>query len=339
MKVVDRKQSLWNKTHHFIEALSTLACGWGEMKIMSPDSFRISFQNIGLLANCCWTKILERMSLVLSYAIGHGSTMSQQGLGKSIPTEPERWTGTSLAIWYVDQYQAHQNSPSPFFCITAELSLKPQAVVDVQWRPSGPVSEWKQINAWVVGESLSYMIFRFRCPLPNAKRILSRLWWTDCCSQVLILRPTCTFIAFLLLCFQVQTKSLLNYCRRDRRSLLFFRVDTYHRNMKIIARENWVCVRRTGISEYGASRRVRQCHALGILAFKVPRSSRLKPRGWSCRVWQIRCKTPGQPCCQHVRRPRSQILSAEERNSILCGVYRVHQRRLVHIQISKPWCR
>ena len=169
---------------------------------MSSDSFRIRFQNIGLLGNCCWTKILERMSLVLSYAIGHGSTMSQQGLGKSIPKkEPERWTDTSLAI-YVDQYQAHQNSPSPFFCITAELSLKPQAVVDVQWRPSGPVSEWKQINAWVVGESLSYMIFRFRCPLPNAKRILSRLWWTDCCSQVLILRPTymhlyCLFIALL----------------------------------------------------------------------------------------------------------------------------------------------
>ena len=135
------------------------------MKIMSPDSFHISFQNIGLLANCCWTKILERMSLVLSYAIGHGSTMSQQGLGKSIPKkEPERWTGTSLAIWYVDQ--AHQDSPSPFVCITAELSLKPQAVVDVQWRPSGPVSEGKQINAWVVGESLSYTIFRFRCPLP-----------------------------------------------------------------------------------------------------------------------------------------------------------------------------
>jgi len=141
--------------------------GWGEMKIMSSDSFRIRLQNIGLLANCCWTKILERMSLVLSYAIGHGSTMSQQGLGKSIPKkEPLRWTGTSLAIWYVEQYQAHQTSPSPFFGITAELSLKPQAVVDVQWRPSGPVSEWKQINAWVVGESLSYMIFRFRCPLP-----------------------------------------------------------------------------------------------------------------------------------------------------------------------------
>ena len=104
------KQSLWNKTHHFFDALSTLACGWGEMRIMSPDSFRIRFENIGLLAICCWTKILERMSLVLSYAIGDGSTMSQQGLGKSISTESLQWTGTSLAMWSVDQYPTHQNS-------------------------------------------------------------------------------------------------------------------------------------------------------------------------------------------------------------------------------------
>lgn len=145
----------------------------------------------------------------------------------------------------------------------------------------------------------------------------------------------CLFIA--LLSGSDQEPSQLLSAGQEIPSL--FRVDTYHKNMKIIVREKWVCVCRTGISEYGASRRVRQCHGLGILAFKVPRSSRLKPRGWSCRVWQIRCKTPGQPCCQHVRRPRSQILSAEERNSIMCGVYRVHQRRFVHIQISKPWCR
>ncbi len=142
------------------------------------------------------------MSLVLSYAIGDGSTMPQQGLGKSISTESLQWTGTSLAMWSVDQYPTHQNSlilytfergdPPVFFVITAELSFKLQAVVDVQWRPTGRVSKWKQINAWVVGESLSYMISRYSM----SSALCKENPFQTLAHWLLFVRSTHTFIAF-----------------------------------------------------------------------------------------------------------------------------------------------
>lgn len=191
MKVVDREAVTVKQDSSLVMRYLPWRVAEEKWKLWVQIVFVSGFKTLVSWPTVVEKKILEQMSLVLSYAIGDGSTMSQQGLGKSIPTEPLRCTGTSLAMWFVD-HQAHQKKCHLPFFTTAELSLKPQAVVDVQWRPSGPVSKWKQVNAWVVGESLSYMIFRFRSPLPSAQRILSRFLL----NWLLFASPTFTFIGF-----------------------------------------------------------------------------------------------------------------------------------------------